>query len=441
MVARTRIPIAIAVVIGAGTAVLGGAFGGGDGVAPRAQPTSGDRAFFTRLLSGLAGNDTAAYVGRLEHRVSQQPHDANTLLLLGFAYQQRARETGDPRFYSLSERAFHRAERVPRAGGLVSTGLAALAVSRHRFADALPLARAALRVNPHNGTAYGALGDALLNLGRYGRAFAAYDRMAELSPSVASYARVAHARELAGRPDAAAEALHLALTLDVPVPEHRAAALVQLGDISFNVGHLLRARRAYGRALAARPGHVHAQAGLARVAAARGRYHRAAALLQRVVDRLPLPQYAIWQGDVLKAAGRRLAARQAYGLVGAAERIQAANGVRTELQTALFDLDHGHRLKDALVRARKAYARAPSIDGADVLAWALERNGRCGQALVYSRHALRLGTRDALKFFHRGMIERCLGHRAEARRWSRRALAANPYFSLLWTSVARRNAR
>ena len=52
--------------------------------------------------------------------------------------------------------------------------------------------------------------------------------------------------------------------------------------------------------------------------------------------------------------------------------------------------------------------------------------------------ALRLGTLDAAKFFHRGMIERCLGRPAAARVWFRRALALNPHFSLIWSPVARR---
>jgi tetratricopeptide (TPR) repeat protein len=440
---RTRILTASAAAIVTATiAVLGGAFGGGGngGAGARAQATSGDKAVLGSLLSGLAGNDTAAYVARLERRVSRQPHDASTLVLLGLAYQQRARETGDPTFFSLSERALRRARLSAATDELASTGLASLAVSRHRFAAAIPLARAALRTNPENGTAYGALGDGLLNFGRYREAFAAYDRMAELSPSVASYGRIAHARELTGRPAAAAEPLRLALTLDVPVPEYRAAAFVQLGNIAFNVGRLDRARRSYAKALAALPGYVHAQAGLARVAAAKGDYRGSAALFRRVVDRLPLPQYAIWRGDVLRAAGKSSAARRAYALVEVEERLLEANGVRTELQTALFDLDHGRRLSDALRRARKAYALAPSIDGADGVAWALERNGRCREGLAYSRRALRLGTLDSLKFFHRGMIERCLGHPAGARHWLRRALHTNPYFSLLWAPVARRYA-
>ena len=132
--------------------------------------------------------------------------------------------------------------------------------------------------------------------------------------------------------------------------------------------------------------------------------------------------------------------RASTTLVGAIDRLQRANGVRVDLETALFDVDHGIRLQRALALARAARADRPSIDGDDVLAWALARNGRCGEALRYSRRALRLGTLDAPKFFHRGMIERCLGRRAEAKRWFRRALDLNPHFSLLWAPVARRYA-
>ena len=122
------------------------------------------------------------------------------------------------------------------------------------------------------------------------------------------------------------------------------------------------------------------------------------------------------------------------------ERLLIANGVKTDLETALFDVDHAIRLPHALALARVARADRPSIDGDDVLAWALARNGRCAEALGYSKQALRLGTKDALKSFHRGMIERCLGHDAAARTWFARALDLNPHFSLLWAPTARRGA-
>ena len=120
------------------------------------------------------------------------------------------------------------------------------------------------------------------------------------------------------------------------------------------------------------------------------------------------------------------------------ERLLRANGVKTDLETALFDVDHGIRPQHALALARAARTDRPSIDGDDVLAWALARTGHCGEALRFSERALRLGTRDALKEFHRGMIERCLGRPAAARLWLRRALDLNPHFSVLWAPVARR---
>ena len=119
-------------------------------------------------------------------------------------------------------------------------------------------------------------------------------------------------------------------------------------------------------------------------------------------------------------------------------RLERANHVNVDLELALFDIDHGLHLKQTLALARLAHAERPSIDGDDVLAWALARNGRCGGALQFSQRALRLGTLDASKFFHRGMIERCLGNRAAARGWFRRALALNPHFSLLWAPLGRR---
>jgi Flp pilus assembly protein TadD len=120
------------------------------------------------------------------------------------------------------------------------------------------------------------------------------------------------------------------------------------------------------------------------------------------------------------------------------QRLLVANGVRTDLETALFDVEHRVRLRHALALARLARADRPSIDGDDVLAWALARNGRCTEALAYSRRALRLGTHDALKLFHRGMIERCLGRLAVGDDFLRQALALNPHFSVLWSAVARK---
>jgi tetratricopeptide (TPR) repeat protein len=265
--------------------------------------------------------------------------------------------------------------------------------------------------------------------------------MAELKPNLASYSRVSYARELLGDTRGAVAAMRLAVEAGTGTVEPLAWTLVQLGNLYFDNGRIAPATRSYRQAIAVFPGYVHAEAGLARVAAARGRYGQAIRLYRSAVERLPLPQYEGALGDVLRIAGRQADAREAFGAVHAIERLLAANGVRTELETALFDLDHDVNVRDALARARLAYRERKSIEAEDVLAWALYRNDRCGEARAHSARALRLGTRDALKFFHRGMIERCLGNAPAARSFFLRALRTNPHFSLLYAPVAARALR
>ena len=191
-------------------------------------------------------------------------------------------------------------------------------------------------------------------------------------------------------------------------------------------------------ALRSFPGYALALDGTAQADAALGRWHAAIGSEQAAVDRVPLPQYVGFLGDLQSAVGHRPAAQREYSLIGVIEKILAANGVRNDLDIALFDVDHGRNLRHSLALARKGYAGRPSIFGDDVLGWALARNGQCREALHYSERSLRLGTKDALKLFHRGWIAACLGRSAEAKSFYRRALALNPHFSILWAPVARK---
>lgn len=382
---------------------------------------------------------TAAHIATLERRAASNPDDGEAAALLGLAYQQRARETGDPSYYPKSEEALRRAIRFDEQRVTATVGLAALAASRHRFHEARTLARRALAIAPANAGAYGILGDALLETGRYRQAFAAFERMVALKPDVASYARIAYAREILGRRAGAIAAMELAVTASTR-GESAAWALVQLGNLYFEAGRLRDAERAYRAALVRKPGFPSAEGELAHIDVAEGRLAVAAKRLRKVVATIPSPDYATALGDVLTAAGRESEAAKAYALVASMERTLRANGVKTELEIAFFDLDHGRDPAEVLARVREAHRRTPTVEADDVLSWALYRNGRCGEARRYSARALRLGTKDAIVYFHRGMIERCLGS-ATAGRFFAQALAINPHFSILDTAVARRLAK
>ncbi|MFL5931027.1 MAG: tetratricopeptide repeat protein [Gaiellaceae bacterium] len=427
-----------AAVVAALTLLLGGVFATDPAAKPPARPAPAVLA--ERAFAGFSPGNTEAEILRLRDE-ARASDTAQAYALLGLAYQQRARETADTRDYARSERALRAALERDSANVYALGGLGSLALSRHRFRDALALGRRAQRLSPTTARTYGVTGDALVELGRYEEAFAAYDRMAALKPGLSAYARVSHARELRGDRRGAVRAMELAVDAAGSQPEPLAWTHVQLGKLHFSRGRPGAAAREYGAALAAFPGYAQALDALARVEAARGRLGRAIRLEREAVERSPLPDFVGYLGDLYRAQGRPRLAREQYGLVGAIEQLLVANGVRTDLETALFDVDHGLRLEAALVRAQRAHTERPSIQADDVLSWALARTGRCGEALRLSKRALRLGTLDAPTYFHRGMIERCLGRHAEARRWFRRALAVNPDFSLRWSPVARSFAR
>jgi tetratricopeptide (TPR) repeat protein len=400
---------------------------------------SAQEAGTVRVASGI-GESGASLLPQLQQQVRSNPTDVVGLGLLGLAYQQRARETGDPSYYTKSEGVLRQALRYSPDDLVATGGLGTLALSRHRFREALALGRRAVALSPSTARGYGVVGDSLVELGRYREAFAAFDRMASLKPSLSSYARVSYARELLGDVRGAAQAMRLAIDAAVGQPEALAWSHTQLGKLLWSQGRVAAAEREYRSALAVRPRYVYAFDGLAQVEAARGHLHLAVGYERRAAETIPLPQFVAALGDVEQVAGNETEARRQYALIGAIQKVLRANGVKTDLETALFDVDHAVRLPKALLLARAARNERPSIDGDDVLAWALTRNGQCTDALHYSKRALRLGTLDATKFFHRGMVERCLGHQTDAKTWFRRALSLNPHFSLLWAPLARRYA-
>lgn len=414
--------------------LLGGAF-------REASPDGAGAAPIPGVQFGeLRVRGTIGLVRQLQQAVRANRQDDESITQLALAYHQRYRESADPSYLSRAASLFRKTLALRPNDPAATSGLAGVALSRHQFRQALVLARKAQRLAPGSARAYGAVGDALVELGRYDEAFAVFDQMTKLRPNLAAYARIAYGRELLGRPRAAIEAMTLALDASGGRSEPAAWTFVELGKLHFGTGALEKARAAFQASLDAQPGYVYALDWLARVEAASGNDDRAVALAQRAVDAVPLPQFVATLADIQRARGALRAAREQYALMGAIERLLRANGVNSDLELALFRVDHGIRLRESLALARKAYVDRPSIFADDVVAWALARNGLCGEALRYSKRSLRLGTKDAGFYFHRGMIERCLGRGEEAKRWFARALETNPNFSLIWADTARRYA-
>lgn len=391
------------------------------------------------VLSGF-GRDggTAATVARLEGELRTAGNDAERLSQLGLAYQVRWRETGNAAFLPLSERALRRVLVSRPKDAIATLALGNLALIRHDFREALVLGHEARRRAPYAARPYGVVGDALLELGRYRAAFATFDRMAALKPSIASYARVAYARELRGDRAGAWVAMQLALDAAGGVPEPTAWAHVELAKLALGDGRVGVAQEHVRAALAVFPGYVLALEQLARIRAARGELGAAITAARRAVSSVPLPQFVALLGDLLEREGETAEAARQRATVATIDRLLVANGLRVDLESAVFRADHRIRPAETVRLARRARAARPSIFGDDALGWALARAGRCVTAERWLDGALRLGTKDALLFFHRGYAAGCAGDRAAMRAWYRKALDQSPAFSVRWAPVARR---
>jgi tetratricopeptide (TPR) repeat protein len=382
-------------------------------------------------------NTTDTFIATMQARLKKNPGDWQAYEYLGIAFLQKARETGDPGYYAKAEGLLNRALALnPQDFGAMSA-LGSLALSRHQFRDALQWgerARALSDFNPHN---YGVIGDAQIELGMYDQAVQTFQTMVNQRPDLSSYSRVSYARELYGDLDGAIQAMQQAVTAGGPNAENTNWSRVQLGNLYFNRGQLDKAEHEYLEALADYPGYVHATAGLARVRAAQGKYDEAIDLYNKAIEIIPLPQYVIELGDLYTVARRPTDATRAYELVQFEEQLYRTNGVDVDMELALFDADHGQNLTDVVAHARDAYARRPSIQAADVLAWSLYQTGNYAEARKYSEEALRLGTRDALKYYHAAMISYRLGDSAAALDYLNRVMELNPHFSIRYTDSAR----
>jgi tetratricopeptide (TPR) repeat protein len=383
------------------------------------------------------GSGLERAIAGLQQQLADAPTDWESLASLGQAYVQQARITADPSYYPKAQGVLRKSlalQPQDNEGALV--GMASLAAARHDFDAALRYGERAEAVNPYDVNVYGVIGDAELELGRYGRAFATFQTMVDTRPGLSAYARVSYARELQG--DVAGAIASMRAARDVAGSGADLAwASYQLGELRFNSGDVDGAGRDYRAGTQADPGYVPNMAGLGKVAWARGDLDGAIEAYASVVRRYPSPEYVTALGDLYTVRGDEADARRQYDLVRAEAALFAANGVNTDLEIALFDADHGDP-RAALRAARSEWDRRHSVHVADALAWALHVNGRDAEAARFADRALALGTRNALFLFHAGMIHDALGDEDAARTFLRRALQVNPHFSILHAPAAER---
>jgi tetratricopeptide (TPR) repeat protein len=389
----------------------------------------------TLLATTITDNQIAYY----QQLLQRNPRNAKVYYGLGDALIRKARETGDVNYFNRAEEALKKSLEISPNNAGAMRHLAYVFYSRHEFESAATHARHAIELDAAEADAYGILGDALLETGKYEKAEEAYSKMMELEKNLYSYSRLAGLKSQRGDTTDAMADLEAAIAAGKATKqpaESIAWAEWQLGMDQFALGDLRQAEAFFSQSFESYPNYYRALAGMAQVRAAEKRYDEAIELYQKAIAILPMPDYVAGLGDIYRKIGRPELAKRQYDLVEYIGRLSALKQILYNRERAYFYTDHDIKLKESLELARRELDYRKDIYAYDLLAWSLYKNGKADEARSAIDEALKFGTKDAKLFFHAGMIYDRLGEKAKARGLLARAIAVNPYFHVLHAEVA-----
>jgi tetratricopeptide (TPR) repeat protein len=389
-----------------------------------------------------------------QSRVQREPKNPSAYSALGAAFFQRARETGDVEDFQLAEQALNKSldlDNTDFAAAPAYSAMAEVCMGEHRFSDAVTYAQKALSLGSGDLSPFAIVGDANADMGDYERAAIAYSRLDVSGESAADPhnvyvrdSRTSYLKFVSGDTRGAIRLMQSAVAAgtEARLPAENLAWLYyELGEYESQAGDVAAANSAYLTALTIHPGDYRAMAGLGKLRGNQGRYAEAIKLYQSAVAVVPMPMYVAELGDMYTKAGNSAEAKKQYQLVQYIGLLGHINQVLHNRDLALFYADHDIKLDEALTLARKEFEVRHDIYTWDALAWALYKNGKYQEAGDAMDHALRPGARDALLFFHAGMILSRLGQSSQAKERLQTALSINPQFHVIYSDVARQQLK
>ncbi|HVD59303.1 MAG TPA: hypothetical protein VNC11_00405 [Gemmatimonadaceae bacterium] len=362
--------------------------------------------------------------------LAQDPKSAIALGQLAALYMQRARETGDDHNYIDAEQYARRslALRTNRNGPTFVT-LAAALVAQHRFAEAESVATDVAAFYPDVPQYRAQLGEIQMELGHYDAARRSFDSLYTVRTHLSIAPRLARWKEVNGNVAGARKLLADALAdaktrRDLPT-EQVAWFHLRLGDIDMRNGRMRRARGLFEEGLKLAPDDYRLLDAMARLEAVEGNPKKAIEYGERGIGIKLDPATLGLLGDAYLAIGDKARANEYFKTMEVAVAGQPGAYHRA---WSLFLLDHNLRVAEVLTNVQRELETRNDIYGYDLLAWALHKEHRDMEARAAMTQARKLGTRDAMLFYHEGMIDRAIGDSNRARYFLNQALEINDKF-------------
>jgi tetratricopeptide (TPR) repeat protein len=380
-----------------------------------------------------------------QERIRRNPQSGLDLAALAATYMQRARVTGQGRWYLLAEQTAVRSLGVlPFFNSGARLTLAEALQARHDFDGALKLIAEVLKAESHNSSARSLRASIRLALGEPQRALQDVIPLVERLPSTANLTLRALVYESLGKDTAALANFMAAIRLEQP-DNFFASARVRtlLGRHYARRGELERARGLFQEALRIAPNYPQATLWLADLESRLGNYRSAERLYQQILGLHSAEGNAgagsdtVYDHSAMRGLARLKRALGSPDETATWDRIEAllrlevqhgAYGHRRELAQLLLERGRPQDLPEALGQAQLEARIRPDWATLSTLAWAQMRNKQLHAAQRSIRVALQAGIRDAELYYRAGQIEQQLGNQLQAEMYFAQAQEVDPRF-------------
>lgn len=344
---------------------------------------------------------------------------------LAVAYVHRARETGDDSNYGLADLALEKSFQITPDNLEGQKARLMILLGRGDFTRALELAKALNKKTPDDVLIYGMIADAAIELGNYNDAEGAVQWMLDMRPgNVPALLRGARLRWLFGDAEGAMDFYSQAYQqIPATQTEELAWTLTQMGDLQVSIGHIDQARKLLHSALEKFPGYYLTLESLASVEMATQHPLNAEQLLRQRNEHFPSATSRYELAKALEQSGKTAEAAAVYSAFeqDARRLINAPDNANQELIS--YYLEGGRNPSEALRIARIEIAKRHDVSTLDAYAWALAAGGYYQEAQKEIAAALAVGVREAVVFYHAGVISAKLNDNTSAARYLKESLA------------------
>jgi tetratricopeptide (TPR) repeat protein len=356
-------------------------------------------------------------------KIKVNPADIKSALALANAWIMEARTSGNIAYYDKAALQIVNnvlTKEPENYEALILKSL--LQLSQHHFADGLATANTAVNINNNNAFVYGLLTDANIEMGNYGAALDAADKMVSIRPDLRSYSRIAYLREIHGDYTGAINAMKLAVAAGMTAEEATEWCRTQLGKLYEHTGDVKNARFQYSLSLAARPNYAYALAGLARIAAHEKKYDSAIYYYQQaekfvsdlgVKENLALAYKNAGQTENAKTLNAAVIAEMNKN---AATNIDDPNAGHYSDKELAYAYLQNNNYDKALEHALAEYNRRPkNIEVNETLAWVYYKRNEMQKALDYLDAALITHSMNPVLLCTAGLIYAKTGNTAKGK--------------------------